>query len=105
MYLAVSINSGGYIYTNNPFGNVMVHRETRGLDKDHVCSPGQGDLRYKCRSIPAGRRAVGIAQLAEHGGVEAIWVPESQKDEWTELLKIWKGCYGTWPVHTWKEEG
>jgi hypothetical protein len=102
MYLAVCINSGGYIYVN-ALSRKMVHRETRGLHHEFPCSAGQGDLRWKCGSTPSGMRGTGIAQLTAEGGVEALWVPESQAGEWRELLKIWNGCYGSWPVHTWKE--
>lgn len=104
MYIPVSINSGGFIHVNAAACHKMVHRETRGLQYETPAASAQGDLRFHCRSIPAGKRAVGIAQLTPEGGVEALWVPESQRDEWTELLKVWKGCYGAWPVHTWKEE-
>jgi len=102
-YIAVTIDGGGYIRTNNPFGNIMIHRETLNIHVDHVCSPAQGDLRYKCRTIPAGKVGTGIAQLRDDGGVDTLWVPESQESVWRDKLKIWKGCYGAWPVQTYKE--
>lgn len=105
MYLAVSINGGGFIHVNHaPTCTMMVHRETRGLQYEVPVSAGQGDLRWKCRTIPPNKCAVGIAELTPEGGVAALWVPEKQEAEWRKRLKTWNGCYGSWPVHTWKEE-
>lgn len=95
MYLRVSINEGGYIKLQ--MSAVTLHRETRGLHQKYVCSPTLDDAKPMLLSGHA------VLELTEEGGGKALWVRGCDRERWENLLKIWNGCYGAWPVHEMKE--
>jgi hypothetical protein len=95
MYLVVDIDGGGFI---RPAGATaysdVIHRESWNLHRR--CSTDD-TLRDAAPRV-FGRR--GVAELNERGAVCALWAKEDALPYWTEKLKIWNGCYGSWPLRT-----
>ena len=95
MYLVVTINEGGYIRPEHGYDwGDIIHRETRDIDVEYrnYCERRLADA----APLAFGKRAV--AELDENGGVCALWVKDSARPWWAEKLKIWNGCYGSWPL-------
>lgn len=99
MYLLADINSGGYIkslFQPAEYGRETVHRETRGMDQWAGCYEKLDQA--KAAAAEQGREDVAILGLTDEGGVSHVWLRESQRELWVERLKVFKGCYGAWPI-------
>ena len=92
-YLVVEIDEGGLI---RPQGCVMweevIHRQSRNLEKELLCH----DTLAEAAPLAFGKRA--IAELNERGAVKALWCRAAAHAWWEDKLKIWNGCYGSWPL-------
>jgi len=94
MYAIVEIDEAGLI---RPQGCVMweevIHRESRNLDRELLTH----DTLAEAAPLAFGKRAV--AELSPEGGVQALIVRHpTAYSWWAEKLKIWNGCYGSWPL-------
>ena len=95
MYAIVEIDEGGFI---RPQGCIhyedVIHRESWSLHNRLLCH----DTLAEAAPLAFGKR--GVAELNERGAVCALWVKARANPWWTDKLKIWNGCYGSWPLRT-----
>lgn len=95
MFLIVEIDKGGYIRTcSHP--RTIIHRETRSLDLTHVVKKTLVDAQ---QLIVCDEQA--ILELSKDGGGKALWMRDDQRPLWEPRLRVWAGCYGSWPVMKW----
>jgi hypothetical protein len=93
MYVVVEINEGGYIRPVNGYQwEDIIHLETVGLDRTCLTHERLADG----APLAYGKRA--LAELDEQGAVCALWAKEPATPWWQDKLKIWNGCYGSWPL-------
>lgn len=100
MYLLVDIDKGGFIRSLfNPAtfgGRTMVHRETRNMQQWAGCFDLLREASAAASELE--REDVAILSLTDEGGGDAVWVRDEQREVVSERLRIWKGCYGAWPL-------
>lgn len=102
-YLPCIIDSGGYIWAVGGF--TMVHRETRQLHLKFgsQCYPTLKDARQALQGEAPRQGVRLVLSLTPEGGGDKLWCAAADKEEASELLKTWKGCYGAWGLTAWKE--
>lgn len=99
MYLLGHINAEGYIYLQSGATRKMLHRETRGLHNELVTIPTLKEVKERREQIPVPPNTCSlIVELTKQGGCERLVGRKTEKEEVTERLQYWKGCYGAWPV-------
>lgn len=90
-FLIVSVDPFGYIY--DEYNGWMIHRETRDL---HQHSLSFTEAKSK---LPT-HDELCLLELTPRGGGMAMWMREEQISELSRRRDRWKGCYGSWPIHT-----
>lgn len=98
MFLSAEIDCRGYIDVVGPTRRQLVHRDTRNIQDDFVCVDSITDAKERLKIQYSNGDCRGIVQLTRQGGVERIFAYKEDIPTWTERLKYFKGCYGTWPL-------
>jgi hypothetical protein len=100
-YLPVYIEPNGYIVGIE--SEADVHLETRNINKWRGCFDSFSQAKsyvLDVSEMPApDREMVAILELTSEGGGAALWTFPESVQAVTERRNIWRGCYGTWPVH------
>lgn len=96
MYFLAEIDGGGFIYANFP--HHMVHRESQfpwmGMQTFEDLAEAKEELLEKSiRGCPTL-----IVKYNAGGSVGELWTFACNEAIVKERLRIWNGCYGTWPV-------
>ena len=94
-YLVVDIDAGGLIRPASLIAwEDVIHKETRDIDVEYrsYCHERLADA----APLLFGKRAA--AELDREGGVCALWIRADARSWWEDKLKIWNGCYGSWPL-------
>lgn len=95
-YMLASIDDGGFMYEEPRY--CMIHQESV-----FELVPGT-----HFRGFDAAKAARKfdefIAKVDESGHVCELWVMPEHHDRVSKRLRIWSGCYGSWPVRQLSEE-
>lgn len=100
MFVCGFINRGGYIYDDN---NNMIHKETRNIGSRNIALDSTSVAKRMLLGAVEDTLPI-IMALADHGGVESLWVNKDDHEEIQQRLRIWSGCYGSWPLHILSED-
>lgn len=96
-FLLVQIDDFGYIKDLET--TWTVHRETRRMDEWASYQPSFQEAKFEFGIRPQ-KRIKGILELTPDGGGYSLWVMRDDEEEALRRLVRWRGCYGSWPVHT-----
>jgi len=102
-YILAKIDTGGYITCedrtswDSRSGRKIVHKQTIDLDKnDHIRCFARLDMAKEALRDEESESF--ILGLNDEGAAESIYCAPELEPTVKNRLKIWSGCYGSWPV-------
>lgn len=96
-YMLATIDDGGYIRTRQGYAST-VHRESVF---DYTAGT---HFQNRDVAVVARRNDQFIVTVGEDGRACELWVMPEELDRVKDRLRIWSGCYGSWPVRTLNKE-
>lgn len=100
MFVCGHITKSGYIYDDS---ENMIHKETRRINTHNLVLDSLSAAKRMLLYTDDSSVSL-VMHLTDEGGVESMWVRKEHHDEVKQRLRIWSGCYGSWPLHILSED-